>query len=159
MLLCCITHSSSRENQHSAQEVVRRISGTVARESTQKSSYQVPITYPYLPHYIICHLPLVFLSPTSPLPFYFPSLSILPLFSSFCSLAFCFACVLVCLLVTMAQDNTKLCDFTNTNNNDFISTLIAPLTDAESYEINTALLNLVMKDQFGGCRYPSKQLC
>ena len=50
----------------------------------------------------------------------------------------------------MAQDNTKLCDFTNTNNNDFLSTLIAPLTDAESCEINTALLNLVMKDQFAG---------
>ena len=50
----------------------------------------------------------------------------------------------------MAQDNTKLCDFTNTNNNDFISTPIAPLTDAESCEINAALLNLVMKDQFSG---------
>ena len=50
----------------------------------------------------------------------------------------------------MAQDNTKLCDFTNTNNNDFISTLIAPLTDAESCEINAALLNLVMKDPFSG---------
>ena len=48
----------------------------------------------------------------------------------------------------MAQDNTKLCDFSNTNNNDFISTLIAPLTDAESCEINAALLNLVMKDPF-----------
>ena len=50
----------------------------------------------------------------------------------------------------MAQDNTKLCDFSNTNNNDFISTPIAPITDAESCEINTALLNLVMKDQFSG---------
>ena len=50
----------------------------------------------------------------------------------------------------MAQDNTKLCDFANTNNNDFLSTPIAPLTDAESCEINTALLNLVMKDQFAG---------
>jgi len=50
----------------------------------------------------------------------------------------------------MAQDNTKLCDFTNTNDNDFISTPIAPLTDAESCEINAALLNLVMKDQFAG---------
>ena len=48
----------------------------------------------------------------------------------------------------MAQDNTKLCDFSNTNNNDFISTLIAPITDAESCEINAALLNLVMKEQF-----------
>ena len=40
--------------------------------------------------------------------------------------------------------------FSNTNNNDFLSTLIAPLTDVESCEINTALLNLVMKDQFAG---------
>ena len=60
----------------------------------------------------------------------------------------------VCLLVTMAQDNIKLCDFANTNNNDFLSTPIAPLTDAESCEINAALLNLVMKDQFA--RLPSK---
>ena len=50
----------------------------------------------------------------------------------------------------MDQGNTKLCDFSNTNNNDFISTPIAPTTDAESCEINTALLNLVMKDQFAG---------
>ena len=50
----------------------------------------------------------------------------------------------------MAQDSTKLCDFSTTNNNDFISTLIAPLTDAESCEINAALLNLVMKDPFSG---------
>ena len=50
----------------------------------------------------------------------------------------------------MAQDNTKLCDFSSTNNNDFLSTPIAPLTDAESCEINAALLNLVMKDQFSG---------
>ena len=46
----------------------------------------------------------------------------------------------------MAQDNTKLCDFSNTN--DFMSTLIAPTTDAESCEINAALLNFVMKDYF-----------
>ena len=50
----------------------------------------------------------------------------------------------------MAQDTTKLCDFTNTNNNDFLSTPIAALTDAESCEINNALLNLVMKDPFSG---------
>ena len=50
----------------------------------------------------------------------------------------------------MAPDNTKLCDFTNTNNNDFISTPIAPLTDAEFCEIKVALLNLVMKDPFSG---------
>ena len=34
--------------------------------------------------------------------------------------------------------------------NDFLSTPIAPLTDVESCEINAALLNLVMKDQFAG---------
>ena len=50
----------------------------------------------------------------------------------------------------MAQDNTKLCDFLNTSNNDFLSTPIAPLNDVESCEINAALLNLVMKDQFSG---------
>ena len=56
----------------------------------------------------------------------------------------------------MAQDNTKLCDFPNTNNTDFISTPIAPITDAEFCEINAALLNLVMKDQFAGL--PSEDL-
>ena len=51
----------------------------------------------------------------------------------------------------MTQENTKLCDFSNTNNNDFIGTPIAPpATSAESCDINTALLNLVMKDQFAG---------
>ena len=50
----------------------------------------------------------------------------------------------------MVQDNTKLCDFSNTNNNDFLSTPIAPLNDVESCEINAALLNLVTKDQFSG---------
>ena len=118
------------------------------RVYAQVKTYQVPITNSYPSHYIICHLPLVFLSPTSPLPFYSPSF---PFALSFCSLFLClFACVLDCLLVMMAQDNTKLCDFTNTNNNDFRITSIAPLTDAESCEINTALLNLIMKDQFSG---------
>ena len=42
-----------------------------------------------------------------------------------------------------------MCDLSNTNNNDFIGTLIAsPATSAESCDINTTLLNLVMKDQF-----------
>ena len=50
----------------------------------------------------------------------------------------------------MAQENTKLCEFSNTNNNDFISTPIAPATSAKSYENNAALLNLVMKEQFSG---------
>ena len=47
--------------------------------------------------------------------------------------------------------NTKLCEFTSDNNNDFISTHISPpATSVPSYEIKPALLNLVMKDQFSG---------
>ena len=38
MLLFCITLSSSRENQRSAQEVARRISSAVAEEDYAKSS-------------------------------------------------------------------------------------------------------------------------
>ena len=45
------------------------------RAGLRKSQHtKYPSQNPYLPHYIICHLPLVFLSPTSPLPFYSPSL-------------------------------------------------------------------------------------
>jgi hypothetical protein len=48
-------------------------------------------------------------------------------------------------------ENTKLCDFTSTNNNNFICTSIAPPTpEATFYEIKPALLNLVMKEQFSG---------
>ena len=48
-------------------------------------------------------------------------------------------------------ENTKLCDFTSTNNSDFICTPIAPpAPDAVFYEITPALLNLVMKEQFSG---------
>ena len=87
----------------------------------------IPSTHhnPYLSHYIICDLPLVFLSPTAPLPFYSPSLFRSPLFR------LPLVCLFIGLLVKMVQDNTKLCDFSNTNNNDFLSTLIAPLTYAE----------------------------
>jgi hypothetical protein len=48
-------------------------------------------------------------------------------------------------------ENTKLCDFTSTNNHDFICTPIAPpASTANFYEIKPALLNLVMKEQFSG---------
>ena len=61
------------------------------------------------------------------------------------------ACLCACLFVEVIMaENTKLCDFSSTNNNDFISTPIAPATSAELYEINAALLNLVMKEQFSG---------
>ena len=85
------------EIQRSAQEVARRIFGAIAGESAQKSTYQVPITIPYLSHYIICHLPLVFLSPTSPLPFYSPSLSILPLYLPLLPVCFLLVCWIACL--------------------------------------------------------------
>jgi hypothetical protein len=48
-------------------------------------------------------------------------------------------------------ENTKLCDFTSTNNSDFFCTPIAPpAPTANFYEIKPALLNLVMKEQFFG---------
>src|SRR4051812_46345421 len=48
-------------------------------------------------------------------------------------------------------ENTKLCDFTSTNNNDFICTPIGPpAPEAAFYEIKPGLLNLVMKEQFSG---------
>ena len=43
MLLCCINLSSSRENQRSAQEVARRISGAVAGEVYAKVN--IPSTH------------------------------------------------------------------------------------------------------------------
>ena len=94
MLIYCITLSSSGENQRSAQEVARRISGDVASKIyAQVKTYQVPITNSYPSHYIIFHLPLIFLSPTSPLPFY----SSFFLFASF-SLASCLCvCWIACL--------------------------------------------------------------
>ena len=85
------------ETQRSAQEVARRISGAVAGEAHASKS-TIPSTHrnSYLLHYIICHLPLVFLSPTSPLPFYLPSLSQSPPFFPVCLflVAFLSACVL-----------------------------------------------------------------
>jgi hypothetical protein len=49
------------------------------------------------------------------------------------------------------HENTKLCDFTSTNNSDFICTPIAsPAPTADFYEIKPALLNFVMKEQFSG---------
>ena len=50
-----------------------------------------------------------------------------------------------------STENTKLCDFTSHNNQDFICTPIAtPATSSTSYEIKPALLHLVMRDQLSG---------
>jgi hypothetical protein len=44
-------------------------------------------------------------------------------------------------------ENTKLYDFTSSNNSDFICTPIAPPAPVVNfYEIKPALLNLVMKE-------------
>ena len=99
-----------------AQEVARRISGAVAGVICAKSSqdlishqlaisgavageiyaqvktYQVPIINTSPSHYIICHSPLVFLSPTSKTIFE----NICLFFTLFCSSLFaCFLCVRV----------------------------------------------------------------
>ena len=59
--------------------------------------------------------------------------------------------ILLATVTTGSIENTKLCNFTSNNNNDFICTHIAPpATSAPSYEIKPALLNLVMKEQFSG---------
>jgi hypothetical protein len=48
-------------------------------------------------------------------------------------------------------ENTKLCDFTSINKNDFICTPIAPLAPQAIFnDIKPTLLNLVMKEQFSG---------
>jgi hypothetical protein len=66
------------------------------------------------------------------------------LYSCFYLLAFSFARM-------GTPENTKLCDFTSTKNNDFICTPIAPpAPEANFYEIKPALLNLIMKEQFSG---------
>ena len=110
------------------------------------SSQDIPSTHHKLLSLALHYLPF---ASRLPLPHFTLSVLFALFFRSplFCSLL---VCLCVGLFVTMPQDNTKLCDFSNTNNNYFISTLIAPLTDVESCEINTALLNLVMKDPFSG---------
>ena len=63
-VLFCITLSSSREKPTQAQKVAGRISRAVVGEGLHEA-YQVPIINSHLLHYIIRHLPLVFISPTS----------------------------------------------------------------------------------------------
>ena len=77
-----------------AQEVERKISGAVAREIyAQVKTYQVPMINSSPSHYIICHSPLVFLSPTSKTIF-----ENLCLFFTLLSFDLMFACVSMCIL-------------------------------------------------------------
>ena len=89
MLLCCITLSSSRENQHSAQEVARRISGAIAGEVYAKvnipSTHHIPLSpalhyLPFASRFPLPHftLAILFAPPLSLYPF---SLSLFALFA------------------------------------------------------------------------------
>ena len=50
-----------------------------------------------------------------------------------------------------SAENTKLCDFTSTNNNDLLRTpIVPPVAENTFFEIKPALLNLVMREQFSG---------
>ena len=140
MLLCYITLSSSRKtnasSRRSKKDFWRRCQGGLL------SSQDIPST-----HHKLISITLHYLTFAScfPLPhFTFAVLFALsfPISSLFC-LPFC---LLVCWITCRdGADNTKLCEISNTNNNDFLSTSIALLNNAESCEINAALLNLVMK--------------
>jgi hypothetical protein len=51
----------------------------------------------------------------------------------------------------MGDQTTKLCDFTNAPNAQFIASPIAfPEIKASSFEVSPEILNLIAKDQFGG---------
>ena len=51
----------------------------------------------------------------------------------------------------MGEQNTKLCDYTNVPNAQFIAKPItSPEITADSFEVSPSLLNLICKDQFGG---------
>ena len=96
MLLCCITLSSSRENQRSAQEVARRISGAVAGEVYAKvnipSTHHKPLS-PAL-HY------LTFAS-RFPLP-HFTLAVLFTLSFSFASFSLA-SCLLVCWIPCLSR--------------------------------------------------------
>ena len=48
-------------------------------------------------------------------------------------------------------DITKLCDQTNTPNDQFITRAIAtPEVKADSYEVSPSLLNVITREKFGG---------
>jgi hypothetical protein len=51
----------------------------------------------------------------------------------------------------MGDQTTKLCDFTNARNAQFIANPItSPEIKADLFEVCHGLLNLIAKDQFGG---------
>ena len=81
MLVYCITLSSSRENQGSAQEVARRISGAVAGESQVKSRHTKYPSQTLIPRIILFAICLSFSSPPLHLCYF------IHLFPVYCSFA------------------------------------------------------------------------
>ena len=85
MLLYCITLSSSRENQRSAQQVARRISGAIAGEAYAKSSQdfdsrQLAISGAVAGEvYAKVNIPSIHHKPLSPALHYLPFASRFPL--------------------------------------------------------------------------------
>jgi hypothetical protein len=119
---------------------IKPFSGTVAGEEVEdlcKGSFSH--AYP-----LLCFIVLLYFTLFLPASFYQKPKKFRILVSCFYLSTFSFA--------KMANpENTKLCDFTRTNNSDFICTPIAPPAPAVNfYEIKPALQNLVMKEQFSG---------
>ena len=105
MLLCYITLSSSRENQRSAQEVARRISGAVAGEVYAKvnipSTHHKPLSpalhyLPFASRFALPHFTLAVLLALSLRP---PSLT---LFASFCPFLVC-----LCVGLLVCHDGSR----------------------------------------------------
>ena len=55
------------------------------------------------------------------------------------------------IITSFIAKNSKLCDYKTTNNDHFMSTLIAPPeTKVDSFKIICDLLRFVLKEQFAG---------
>ena len=94
MLLCCVSLSSSREYNASSRSSKKNF-WHHCRGGLRKS--HIPSTYHKPLSFTLHFLPLVFLSPTSPLPFYLPFFCRVPI------VRLLLVCLCVaCLLVTMA---------------------------------------------------------
>ena len=77
--------------------------GEIHAKSSKVKTCQVPITNSYPSHYIICHFPLVFLSPTSKTIFKNLCLLLAPFpFVSFCLLLVC-----LCVGLTIFHDDSR----------------------------------------------------
>jgi hypothetical protein len=60
----------------------------------------------------------------------------------------------------MGDQIDKLCDYTNVQNSQFISQHItSPDITVDFFEVNSDLLNLICKDQFGGYAMEDVDTC